>query len=95
MEELVASSLGYTINKEQLDVVVQFYKSIAIVSTRFGKSLSFAYLPGAFNRLHCIKEDDLHKSFVIAVSPLVALLLCHITINCCPAMLETICSLCF
>ena len=37
----------------------------AIVSTRFGKSLCFAYL---FNRLRYIKEDDLHKSIVIVVS---------------------------
>ena len=55
MEELVsknASSLGYTIKKEQLDVVVQFLQGrdvFAILPTGFGKSLCFARLPGAFN----------------------------------------------
>ena len=52
MEELVrenVSSLGYTIMKEQLDVVVVL---------PFTYQVCFAYLPGAFNRLLYIKEDD-------------------------------------
>ena len=79
MKELVrknASSLGYTINKEQLDVV-QFLQGrdvFAILPTGFGKSLCFACLPGAFNHLRCIKDDNLHKSIIIVVSPLVAIM---------------------
>ena len=74
-----ASSLGfYNLKDEQLEVMTSFLcgNVFAVLPTGFGKSLCYACLPGAFDKLR--KSDG---SIVIVISPLTALIKDQVSIN--------------
>ena len=69
-----ALKLGYaSLRPEQLEVVIQFLSGrdvFAVLPTGFGKSLCFAVLPLAFDKLSRPTE----KAIVVVASPLTAIM---------------------
>ena len=76
----IASSLGYhKLKDEQLEVMTSFLSGndvFAVLPTGFGKSLCFACLPGAFDKLR--KSNG---SIVLVISPLTALMKDQVSVN--------------
>lgn len=70
-----AQALGFTIKKEQLDVVTNFVMEkdvFAVLPTGYGKSLCYECLPGVFNQLHF--DNSSHCSIIVVLSPLIAIM---------------------
>ena len=79
-----AKELGYPVMKpEQLDVVVAFVQGrdvFAILPTGFGKSLCYACLPGAFDKISKKKQG---YSIIVVVTPLLAIMKDQVRVDCC------------
>ena len=71
-----ALKLGYaSLRPEQLEVVIQFLSGrdvFAVLPTGFGKSLCFAVLPLAFDKLTNSRPTE--KAIVVVASPLTAIM---------------------
>ena len=68
-----AVSLGYSLKKEQEDVILNFITGndvFTVLPTGLGKSLCYACLPGIFDKLYGSTD-----SVVIVLSPLLAIMI--------------------
>ncbi len=72
-----AKSLGHSIKKEQLEVIVKFVLGrdvFAVLPTGYGKSICYQCLPRVYNHLG-------HTAIIIVISPLIAIMKDQVTAN--------------
>ncbi len=68
-----AQELGYDQLKElQMKVIIAGMDVFAVLPTGYGKSWCYACLSTLYDHLHHL--EDLHKSIVIVVTPLIAIM---------------------
>ena len=88
-----ALSLGYSLKKEQLDVIVKYAMGrdvFAVLPTGYGKSLCYQCLPYVFNKLFFDGRE--HSSIIIVISPLIAIMKDQVNMKYCSMHVSSIAS---